>query len=175
MTLTVPPVAETATASPPRDAPNAFVTAIATAGAFGASKTETVAATPLGIVFELTPVARQVYALALPAQVTDLFAETNAAPAATVKPVTLADGWLKVHCKAAGSFPAGEDKERLSDTALPATAVPDESTKDDCASRALEQLQKRTALSREPPNPRLVISDTFQIVSIAILELFLRV
>ena len=58
--LTTPPVAETATESPARDAPKAFVTAIAAEDAVGASNTETVATDPFGIVFELIPSTRQV-------------------------------------------------------------------------------------------------------------------
>ena len=90
--LPTPPVAETATAPPASDAPNAFVTAIATDDAVGASTTETVATDPLGIVFELIPTARQVYAVASPAHVTDLPAEADALPVATVKPATAAAG-----------------------------------------------------------------------------------
>jgi hypothetical protein len=87
-----PPVAETVTASPASDAANPFVTAIATDDAVGASSTETVATGPLGMVFAFIPTARQVYAVASPAQLTDLPAESDALPVATVKPATASAG-----------------------------------------------------------------------------------
>ncbi|MGA7235010.1 MAG: hypothetical protein WBY44_04990 [Bryobacteraceae bacterium] len=49
---------------------------------------EIVAATPLPMAFEFRPLARQVYAEAVPAQLIDLPAATKAGPGDTVKPVT---------------------------------------------------------------------------------------
>ena len=50
---------------------------------------EMVPTTPLAIVFELMPVARQVYAEALPVQAIDLPADDKDDPAVTLKPVTV--------------------------------------------------------------------------------------
>jgi hypothetical protein len=90
--LAAPPFAETATELPARDAPNELATVMGTDETPGASSTETVATTPLAIVFELIPTARQVYAVGSPPQLTDLPAEAEALPVATVKLTTEVEG-----------------------------------------------------------------------------------
>jgi hypothetical protein len=86
--LAVPPVAVTLIELPSRDAPRAPETPIAAEVALLAKVMERVATVPLPMTLVLIPIARQVYALAEPAQFSVFAAATSAGPASTVKSVT---------------------------------------------------------------------------------------
>jgi len=79
----VPPVAERGRAFPAREALTGLLTPIATVVSPGARANETVATTPLAMVSLVDPVAKQMYAPALPLQVSDLLAVVRAGPGAT--------------------------------------------------------------------------------------------
>lgn len=132
---TAPPVAETGTALASADEPNAPFTAMENALAPVVTPTVTIAKLPLGIGVSLSPDARQVYEPTLAAHVKVLPTEVRATSALTVKLLTLAVGYVKVHCSAVGlaapglrnkfscAVPAGSAAELESDKELvwPAT------------------------------------------------------
>ena len=88
----VPPVAATARELPSRVAPRAPEIPILAEPAVGGNVTDTVATMPSAMRFVLIPVARQMYAVGEPAQVSVLPAAVSAGPAVTLKPVTEAAG-----------------------------------------------------------------------------------
>ena len=88
----LPPVVESVTKSPAGDEASPRVTPIEAEVAEGASVTATVAITPFAIWLALRPVRTQLYAAAVPAQVTDFPAAAPDAPAATFTALTLAAG-----------------------------------------------------------------------------------
>lgn len=92
VTKMLPPAADTGMASPAKDAPRVLLTPMVSELAFGASATETIATLPSGIVFVLSPVARQVYEPAPPAQVMLLPEDVSAESGATEKLVMLLEG-----------------------------------------------------------------------------------
>jgi hypothetical protein len=87
-----PPVPETGMGYPATDAPNVSLTPMENEPAPGASVTVTTATLPSRIVFVFSPLVRQMYALAPPAQLTVLPADINTGPGVTEKLVTLAAG-----------------------------------------------------------------------------------
>jgi hypothetical protein len=91
-TAMLPPVAERGMGYPATDEPKVPLTPIDIGLAFGASVTLTTATLPSGIVFVLSPLVRQIYALAPPAQLIVLPADVRIGPGATEKFVTLAAG-----------------------------------------------------------------------------------
>jgi hypothetical protein len=91
-TAMLPPVAERGTGYPARDEPKVPLTPMDIGLAFGASVTVTTATLPSGIVFMLSPLVRQMYALAPPAQLIVLPADVSIGPGATEKLVILAAG-----------------------------------------------------------------------------------
>jgi hypothetical protein len=91
-TVTVAPADEMEIAAPAKEASTALLRPIADVLPPAATVIETVAAVPFAMVFEFSPVARHVYAFALPAQVIDLLADSSADPGATVKVVRFAAG-----------------------------------------------------------------------------------
>jgi hypothetical protein len=90
--LAVPPVALMLVGLPATDTPRAPETPITAEVALLAKVTETVATVPLPITLVFIPLARQMYPLAEPAQVSVFAAATSAGPELTVKPVTEAAG-----------------------------------------------------------------------------------
>ena len=92
VTEMLPPVAETATGYPATEAPKVPLTPMDIELALGASVTVTTATMPSGIVFVFIPLVRQMYELALPAQLIILPADVNTAPGVTEKLVTLVEG-----------------------------------------------------------------------------------
>ena len=92
VTKMLPPVAETVIGYPATDAPRVPLTPMDIELALWASATVTTATLPSGIVFVLSPVVRQVYAVAPPTQSMLLPADVIAALGVTEKPVTLAEG-----------------------------------------------------------------------------------
>jgi hypothetical protein len=92
VTKTLPPVAETVIGYPATDAPRVPLTPMDIELALWASATVTTATLPSGIVFVLSPVVRQVYAVAPPTQSMLLPADVIAELGVTEKLVTLAEG-----------------------------------------------------------------------------------
>jgi hypothetical protein len=92
VTNMLPPVAETAIGYPATDAPRVPLRPMDIELALGASATVTTATLPSGIVFVLSPLVRQVYAVPPPTQLMLLPAEVIAALGVTEKLVTLAEG-----------------------------------------------------------------------------------
>lgn len=92
VTKMLPPIAETVIGYPATDAPRVPLTPMDIELALWASATVTTATLPSGIVFVLSPVVRQVYAVAPPTQSMLLPADVIAALGVTEKPVTLAEG-----------------------------------------------------------------------------------
>jgi hypothetical protein len=91
-TAMLPPVAETGIGYPATDAPKAPLTPMDIELALGESVTVTTARLPSGIVFVLSPLVRQMYALAPPTQLSVLPADVSTDPGVTEKLVTLAPG-----------------------------------------------------------------------------------
>jgi hypothetical protein len=90
--LAVPPVALMLVGLPATDAPRAPEIPITAEVVLLAKVIETVAIVPLAITLVFIPLARQVYALAEPAQFSVFAAATSAGPGFTVKPVMEAAG-----------------------------------------------------------------------------------
>ncbi|HUI77444.1 MAG TPA: hypothetical protein VLY24_05995 [Bryobacteraceae bacterium] len=91
-TVIVPPVLETATDEPAREAPMALVRLIAAVVAPLVKVAVTTATTPLEIILALMPAATHIYAAAPPVHEMDLPAAVAAAPAITLMLATLAAG-----------------------------------------------------------------------------------
>ena len=91
-TKMLPPVAETEIGYPATDAPRVPLTPMDIELTLGTSPTVTTATLPSGIVFVLSPVARQMYEFAPLAQLMLLPEEVNPELGATEKLVTLAEG-----------------------------------------------------------------------------------
>jgi hypothetical protein len=92
VTKMLPPVAETVIGYPATDAARVPLTPMDMEPAVGASVTVTTATMPFGIAFVLSPLVRQIYELAPPAQLKVFPAEVNTDPGITEKLVTLAEG-----------------------------------------------------------------------------------
>ena len=159
-TAMVPPVAETLTELAGADAARALERAILVLTALAESVNWTVATSPFAITLSFRPAATQVYVPGPAAQVMLLEAAVIAA-AVIVTPVTIAVGYVSVHCRpATWLFPASL-KVRPNATVPPATPVPDASDRVVCAQHVLPA---RT--SRRQPNFRAVGSEALTCCSI---------
>ena len=92
--------------------------------AVAASVTDTVAAIPFWMMLELSPVARQVYNPADPAQEMALPAAVKAGPAATLMALTSDAAYAMLHCNPAGSLPDGDVSVRFRVAVPPAVVEP---------------------------------------------------
>ena len=134
-----PGVEATGTLLPARDAATTWANCTDTIPlATGETPKVRVAATPFGIIFWLVPLNTQVPALharVFPA----------ASPAAPTEAATddIWDGTFKVHSKAAGSLPEGEETDRLSVTVPPGETDADDSPTDGICARSKQFDKKR--------------------------------
>ena len=132
LTVTPPPLAVTAIASPAGDAPKASTILIGTAFALE-RVTDTVATTPSEIGLEFSPQATHVRMPPPPEHDNVLPAVDSAGPPVMAKFATFAAGYASFHWIAAGWLPPKEVKERLREAVPPEAAAADESVKLFCA------------------------------------------
>jgi hypothetical protein len=125
-TVIVPPVPATISAVPEASTPERLLKGIDAVDATLVKVMD--ATTPLEMMVEFIPVARQVYDPEPLAQDSTFPAADAAAPATVLTDVTPA-GYPMVHCKAAGSWPEGEEIERLRVTFAPDGATAEESVR----------------------------------------------
>jgi hypothetical protein len=90
---------------------------------------------------------------ALPKQFSIFEALVNAAPAEAAIESTLAAGYVNVHWRDAGSFPAGDAKVIFSETVPFAAAAPEDSVKESVCARTAGAKNREMARA-DAPRPR---------------------
>ena len=123
--VTVPPVPDRLRLLPAPDTAMALAIPIDVVLIPAATVRLITATVPFEILMAFTPEARQVYAPEAGIQLNVFEAFVAAVPALAEMAVTSLAGYVRVHCKAAGSLPTGDVKFRFSATVPSEPAVPD--------------------------------------------------
>jgi hypothetical protein len=134
--VTVPPVPDRVMLLPVPETAAVLLNAIEALLTPDANESVTTATVPFEILPAFMPDTRQVYAPEAATQLIVLDALVAAVPALAEMETTLLGGYVKVHCKAAGSLPAGDVKFRFTDIAPPVPTFADPNVKESVCPKA---------------------------------------